>query len=52
VDRYGNTSTASVPLALHEALEQGRIKDGDNVVMVGFGTGLTWGGLAMKWYSP
>lgn len=52
VDRYGNTSTASVPLALNEALEQGRIKDGDNVVMVGFGTGLTWGGVAMKWYSP
>jgi 3-oxoacyl-[acyl-carrier-protein] synthase-3 len=52
VDRYGNTSTASVPLALNEALEQGRIKDGDNVVMVGFGTGLTWAAVAMKWYSP
>lgn len=49
VDRYGNTSSASVPIALDEALRSGRLKPGDNVVMVGFGAGLTWGAVAMKW---
>lgn len=42
VDRYGNTSAASVPLALCEALESGRIRTGDSVAMVAFGAGLTW----------
>ncbi len=51
VDRYGNTSTASVPLALDEALQSGKIKDGDNVILVGFGAGLTWAGLLIKWYD-
>jgi 3-oxoacyl-[acyl-carrier-protein] synthase-3 len=51
VDRYGNTSTASVPLALDEALKDGKIKDGDNVVLIGFGAGLTWAGLLIKWYD-
>ncbi|AGL02202.1 beta-ketoacyl-ACP synthase III [Desulfoscipio gibsoniae] len=51
VDRYGNTSTASVPLALDESLKSGKIKDGDNVIMVGFGAGLTWAGLLIKWYD-
>lgn len=51
VDRYGNTSTASVPMALEEALLAGKIKDGDNVIMVGFGAGLTWAGLLIKWHS-
>ncbi|SFR01175.1 3-oxoacyl-[acyl-carrier-protein] synthase-3 [Desulfoscipio geothermicus DSM 3669] len=51
VDRYGNTSTASIPLALEESLHSGKIKDGDNVVMVGFGAGLTWAGLLIKWYD-
>ncbi len=49
VDRYGNTSTASIPLALEEALRSGRIKKGDHIVMVGFGAGMTWGGVAIKW---
>lgn len=49
VDRYGNTSTASIPLALEEAVHGGRIKKGDHIVMVGFGAGLTWGAVAMKW---
>lgn len=49
VDRYGNTSSASVPIALEEALRTGRLKPGHNVVMVGFGAGLTWGAVAMKW---
>lgn len=51
VDRYGNTSTASIPLALEEALTDGKIKDGENVVLVGFGAGLTWAGLLIKWYD-
>ncbi|RMF31779.1 MAG: ketoacyl-ACP synthase III [Chloroflexi bacterium] len=42
LDRYGNTSAASIPVALSEALEQGRAREGDTVVMVGFGGGLTW----------
>ena len=52
VDRYGNTSTASIPIATVEAFEQGRIKPGDNIVMVGFGAGLTWGALTMQWTGP
>lgn len=49
VDKYANTSAASIPLALVEAYEEGRIKEGDRVVMVGFGGGLTWGGAALIW---
>lgn len=49
VDRYGNNSTASVPLALEEAVKDGRIKDGQNIVLVGFGAGLTWGAVAIRW---
>jgi 3-oxoacyl-[acyl-carrier-protein] synthase-3 len=49
---YGNTSTASIPLALYEALEQNRIKPNDTIVMVGFGAGLTWAGTAIKWGVP
>ncbi len=49
VERYGNTSSASVPVALYEALEQGRIVPGDLVVFVAFGGGLTWGAAAMRW---
>jgi 3-oxoacyl-[acyl-carrier-protein] synthase-3 len=49
IDRYGNTSSASVPLALDEAVRAGRIKKGDLVVMVGFGAGLTWGSVALRW---
>jgi 3-oxoacyl-[acyl-carrier-protein] synthase-3 len=52
VDRYGNTSTASIPLATVEALEQGRIKPGDRIVFVGFGGGLTWGAATVQWSGP
>ena len=52
VDRYGNTSTASIPIATVEALQKGQIKNGDNVVFVGFGAGLTWGALAAQWTGP
>ncbi|WP_017813631.1 beta-ketoacyl-ACP synthase III [Paenibacillus shenyangensis] len=49
VQNYANTSAASIPLALVEAVEQGRIKEGDRVVMVGFGGGLTWGASVLVW---
>ncbi len=48
VDRYGNTSAASVPLAMVEAIEEGRLKDGDLVAMCAFGAGLTWASVVMK----
>lgn len=51
IDRYGNTSSATIPLALFEALAGGNIRDGDNLVMSGFGAGLTWGAVAMRWYD-
>jgi 3-oxoacyl-[acyl-carrier-protein] synthase-3 len=49
IDRYGNTSSASIPMALQEALEQGRLRDGDRVVFVAFGGGLVWGALVLEW---
>jgi len=49
VDRYGNTSAASIPLALCDALEEGRLQSGDHVVMVGFGAGLTWAAAVLHW---
>ena len=49
LDRYGNTSTASIPIAVCEALDEGRIQDGDKLVLVGFGGGLTWGALTLDW---
>jgi 3-oxoacyl-[acyl-carrier-protein] synthase III len=52
LERYGNTSTASIPIAMVEALEKGQIKPGDKLVMVGFGAGLTWGALAAEWTGP
>ena len=49
VDRYGNTSAASIPIALTEAAQQGRLKRGDIVVTVGFGAGLTWAANVLRW---
>jgi 3-oxoacyl-[acyl-carrier-protein] synthase-3 len=49
VHKYGNTSAASVPLALHEALQEGRIKEGDKVLLVSFGAGATWGAALVEW---
>ncbi len=49
IDKYGNTSAASIPLALGEALQSGRIKRGDLILMVAFGAGFTWGGVLMRW---
>jgi 3-oxoacyl-[acyl-carrier-protein] synthase-3 len=52
VDRFGNTSTASIPIATVEAIQAGRINPGDQIVFVGFGAGLTWGALAAQWTGP
>ena len=49
VEHYGNTSSATIPIALHEALETGRIESGDLIALTGFGGGLTWGSLIMRW---
>ena len=52
LDRYGNTSAASIPIALCEAADQGLINDGSLLVMVGFGAGLTWAAAAVRWGIP
>jgi 3-oxoacyl-[acyl-carrier-protein] synthase-3 len=49
IDKYGNTSAATVPMAFHEALAQGRIEEGKLVVFCAFGAGLTWGGTLLRW---
>jgi 3-oxoacyl-[acyl-carrier-protein] synthase-3 len=48
VDRYGNTSSASIPIALDEAIEAGRIKDGSTVLLCAFGAGFTWGSMVVR----
>mgnify|MGYP001827501451 FL=1 len=52
LDRYGNTSTASIPIATIEAIQQGRLNPGDKTVMVAFGSGLTWGAVLVEWTGP
>ncbi|MGH7194082.1 MAG: 3-oxoacyl-[acyl-carrier-protein] synthase III C-terminal domain-containing protein, partial [Candidatus Saccharimonadales bacterium] len=49
LDRYGNTSGGSIPLALDEAVEQGRILRGDRLLLSGFGAGLSWGTAVWRW---
>jgi 3-oxoacyl-[acyl-carrier-protein] synthase-3 len=49
IDEYGNTSSASIPLALEEAVRKARVKSGDHVLLAGFGSGLTWGATLLKW---
>lgn len=49
IDQYGNMSAASIPVALAEAVEQERVKEGDALCLVGFGGGLTWGSTVLKW---
>ena len=49
LDRYGNTSAGSVPLALDEAVAEGRVKPDDLVVLSGFGAGLAWGTASVRW---
>jgi 3-oxoacyl-[acyl-carrier-protein] synthase-3 len=52
VDRYGNTSSGSIPLALADAQRDGRLQPGNLVLMTGMGAGLTWGSALMKWTLP
>ncbi|WP_316571089.1 beta-ketoacyl-ACP synthase III [Neobacillus sp. YIM B06451] len=49
ISKYGNTSAASIPISLVDEVKAGKIKDDDVVVMVGFGGGLTWGAIAIRW---
>jgi 3-oxoacyl-[acyl-carrier-protein] synthase-3 len=49
IHKYGNTSAASVPIALHEAVTAGKIKDGDKVMLISFGAGATWSGAVLQW---
>jgi len=49
IERYGNTSSASIPIALSETIERGILKDGDLVLFTGFGGGLSWGSIAWRW---
>jgi 3-oxoacyl-[acyl-carrier-protein] synthase III len=52
IDHYGNTSAASIPLALAEAADDGRLQDGDLVLMSGFGAGMTWASALLRWGKP
>jgi 3-oxoacyl-[acyl-carrier-protein] synthase III len=52
VEHYGNTSAASIPVALCEAIDEGQVKAGATVVMSGFGAGLSWGTAIWKWHGP
>lgn len=49
IQKYGNTTAGTIPIALHEALDQGLVKKGDILLMDAFGAGLTWGAFVMKW---
>jgi 3-oxoacyl-[acyl-carrier-protein] synthase-3 len=49
LDRYGNTVAGTIPIALNEALTEGKIRKGDYIILAGFGGGLTWAGLLIKW---
>ncbi len=51
LDHIGNTSSASIPMALHEYLSQGRIQQGDHLVLTGFGGGVSWGSVLIRWHS-
>ena len=49
IQRYGNTTAATIPIALDEAVREGRVKSGDVVLMAAFGAGLTWAGSVVRW---
>ena len=49
IQKYGNTTAASIPIALSEAHEQGKVNEGDTVVLAAFGSGFTWGSVIIKW---
>ncbi len=52
LEHYGNTSAASIPIAIAEAVEQGRLRPNDKVILIGFGAGLTWAAAAVTWGQP
>jgi 3-oxoacyl-[acyl-carrier-protein] synthase-3 len=52
VDKYGNTSAASIGIALDEAVKEDRLKPGDKVMLLAFGAGFTWGGMLLEWRDP
>lgn len=52
IDHYGNTSSASIPLALNEAMNDGRLQDGDDVMLTAFGAGFAWGAGLVRWRIP
>jgi 3-oxoacyl-[acyl-carrier-protein] synthase III len=52
IDRFGNTSAASIPIALCDAVAQGRVRKGDTLVLAAFGGGMTWGAAVVEWSSP
>ena len=49
IQKYGNTSAASIPIALDEMSQQGLLQRGDRILCIGFGAGLTWGGALLEW---
>ena len=49
IERYGNTSSASIPIALSEALEQGRVKEGDLLLLTALGAGMSWASALVRW---
>jgi 3-oxoacyl-[acyl-carrier-protein] synthase-3 len=49
IQKYGNTTAASIPIALSEAFKQGKIKDNNIIVLASFGSGYTWGSIIIKW---
>jgi len=49
IQRYGNTTATSIPIARSELLDQGAIREGDSIVLVAFGAGFTWGTTVMRW---
>jgi 3-oxoacyl-[acyl-carrier-protein] synthase-3 len=49
IDRFGNTSAASIPIALDELVRAGKVKEGDILLMAAFGAGLTWAGSVVRW---
>ena len=51
IDKYGNTTAGTIPIALNEAINQKKIKNGDYVLLASFGAGFTWGSTLIKWYD-
>ena len=51
IDKYGNTTAGTIPIAINEAVEDGRIKNGDYILLASFGAGFTWGSILIKWES-